>query len=59
MISSTKQHVHELGGFAVSAVGAITANQESIEFYLRCGAAITAIIAGLATTWSIYRNRNK
>ena len=59
MISSTKQHIHELGGFAISAVGAITANQESIEWGLRCGASLVAIIAGAATIWSIYRNRNK
>ena len=59
MISSTKQHIHELGGFAISAVGAITANQESIEWGLRCGASLVAIIAGAATVWSIFRKNRE
>lgn len=38
-----------------SILGAITAQQEQIEWYLRSGAAAVAIIAGLVAIWSKLR----
>lgn len=49
-----RSHANALAGFGTSAIGAITANQEHVEWWLRCGASGVAILAGLATIWSIF-----
>lgn len=41
----------------VSILAAITANQEQIEFYLRCGASLVAVIAGTLAIYRFFRPR--
>ena len=40
-----------------SIFGAITANQEHIEWALRCGAALVAIVAGVIAIWQKLRRK--
>ncbi len=41
------QHLAELGRPVIlSLIAAITANQEQIEWWLRCGASLVALLAG-------------
>lgn len=42
---------------AISILAAITANQEQIEFYLRCGASLVALIAGALAIYRFFRPR--
>lgn len=39
----------------VSIAAAITANQEQIEFYLRCGASLVALVAGVLAIYRFFR----
>ena len=54
-----KAHIPQLTGFYISSVGAITANMEHLDFWLRCIASIVAIVAGSLTALSVIRNWNK
>lgn len=46
----------EIGGSSASLMGAITANQEQFEFWLRIAGTSVAIIAGTLTIISLLRN---
>ena len=54
-----KSHLSELRPTLLSIVAAITANQEQIEFYLRCGASVVAIAAGGLAIYRFFRPAQK
>ncbi len=53
-MTSHRLSLSEALGSCTTIIAAITANQEAVEFYLRCGASVVAIMVGLATVWSIF-----
>lgn len=53
--AALRAHVHEIGGAAASALGVLTANQEQVEWWLRCAGSLIAIIAGGLTIISLLR----
>lgn len=50
-----KPNLHDLWPASVSIVAAITANQEQIEWYLRCAASLVALIAGSLAIYRFFR----
>lgn len=56
---SLRNFLYEATGASVSAVGAITARQEELEFWLRQTGTVVAIIAGLLTILSCVKNLRK
>ncbi len=50
---------HTLIGTFTTLFAVITANQEHIEWGLRCGASGVAIIVGLCTIWSLFRPKKQ
>lgn len=59
MPNRIKNHTTELLGFTTSALGVITANQEQVEWWLRCVASVIAILAGGASLYSFIKNQRK
>lgn len=57
MSQNLKSHLSEIGGTGISTIGVITAYQQEIEFWLRCGASLVAIIAGLLTIRSLIKKK--
>ena len=57
MHSRIHSHIGELMGFGVSALGVLTANQEQVEYWLRCTASCVAIASGALAIWSIFRKK--
>lgn len=59
MPNRIKNHTTELLGFITSALGVITANQEQVEWWLRCLASAIAIVAGCASLYAFIKNQRK
>lgn len=51
------EHFSHILGFAISSAGAITANMELLEYWLKIVAATVGIITGLLTIWSLLSGR--
>lgn len=43
----------------VSLLAALTANQEQIEWWLRCGASLVALVAGALAIYRFFRPRKR
>lgn len=54
-----KPLLYELRLTLVSIIAAITANQEQLEFYLRCAASVVAIAAGSLAIYRFFRPAQK
>lgn len=59
MPNRIKNHLTELVGATTSLLGAIAAWQEQLDWALRCAASVIAIVAGVASLYAFFRNRNK
>ena len=55
MSENVRENASQIGSFIISSVAVLTANQESIEWGLKCCSYVVAIVAGLFSIWSFYR----
>lgn len=56
-MTNLRSHINELAGCGVSLLGVVTANQEQVEWWLRCTASLVAIVAGLLTVRSLLKRK--
>lgn len=52
---SFRAHLPSFVGTGLTWLGAITAQQEQIEFWVKIGAGVGAVIVSLITVWSVLR----